>query len=61
MLSFRNMLKTPGADLDVLVWGGCTVADPERYKNPNTSRGVWGHAPQNFLTYSCSETASGAI
>ena len=35
----------PRADLDILVWGGCTVADPESYKNPNTSRGVWGHAP----------------
>ena len=29
--------------------GGCTVADPEIYKNPNTSRGVWGHDPPEIF------------
>ena len=25
------------------------MADPERHKNPNTSRGVWGHAPKKIF------------
>ena len=39
--------QVAGADLDILVWGGCTVADPERYENPSTSRGVC--PPRKFL------------
>ena len=48
--------QVAGADLDILVWGGCTVADPERYENPSTSRGVC--PPQEIFD---SQTASGAI
>ena len=53
----------PRADLDILIWGGGVVQwQIQKFdENPSTSRGVWGHAPQEILTYSCSETASGAI
>ena len=41
-------------DLDILVWGGgggggCTVADLETRKNPNTSRGAGGMPPGNLI------------
>ena len=48
-ISVNQSVLSSRADLDILVWGGCTVGDPERYKNPNTSRGVWGHAPQKIF------------
>ena len=33
----QKIFELSRADLDILVWGDCTVADPERYKNLNTS------------------------